>query len=64
MGAHRIIGRCNPENTPSWKLMERLLMRREGYFKKPAFFKKSPDGKLVWHDAYQYAMLEEEFFAG
>lgn len=62
LSAHRIIGRCNPENTSSWKLMERLSMRREGYFKKPAFFIKSPDGEPAWHDAYEYAILDEEYF--
>lgn len=61
IGAHRIIGKCNPENIPSWKLMERLSMRREGYFRKPAFFRKSIDGKPIWHDAYQYSILAEEF---
>jgi Acetyltransferases, including N-acetylases of ribosomal proteins len=61
LGAHRIIGRCNPENTPSWRLMERLSMRREGHFKKPAFFRKSDDGKPIWHDAYEYSILDEEF---
>jgi RimJ/RimL family protein N-acetyltransferase len=63
ISAHRIIGKCNPENTPSWRLMERLLMRREGHFKKPAFFKKSPEGKPIWHDAYQYSILDEEFLS-
>lgn len=61
--AHRIIGLCSPENTASWRLMERLHMRREGFFKKPAFFSKDRDGKPIWHDAYQYSMLEEEWFS-
>lgn len=61
MEAHRIIGKCNPENSASWKLLERLEMRREGHYKKPAFFKKNTDGKPVWHDAYIYAMLSEEW---
>lgn len=60
-GAHRIIGKCNPENAASWRLMERLSMRREGCCKKPAYFKMDPDGKPIWHDAYEYAILEEEF---
>jgi RimJ/RimL family protein N-acetyltransferase len=63
LGAHRVIGNCNPENTASWKLMERLGMRREGHFIKPAFFSMKPDGKPAWHDAYQYAILEEEWFS-
>jgi [ribosomal protein S5]-alanine N-acetyltransferase len=62
-GAHRIIGKCNPENTSSWKLMERLLMRREAHFRKPAFFRKSYEGKPIWHDAYQYSILDDEFFS-
>jgi ribosomal-protein-alanine N-acetyltransferase len=61
--AHRIIGKCNPENASSWRLMERLSMKREGYFRKPAFFTKSFDGKPIWHDAYQYSILAEEFFS-
>ncbi|HEX9061076.1 MAG TPA: GNAT family N-acetyltransferase [Clostridia bacterium] len=62
VGAHRIIARCNPENTASWKLLERLSMRREGYYKKPVYFKKSPEGRPMWNDAYEYAILEEEWF--
>jgi ribosomal-protein-alanine N-acetyltransferase len=62
LGAHRIIGKCNPKNNASWKLLERLKMRREGHFKKPAFFKKTQDGKPIWHDAFQYSILEEEWF--
>ncbi|WP_253198435.1 GNAT family N-acetyltransferase [Clostridium gasigenes] len=62
LGAHRAIGKCNPENTPSSKLLERLLMIREGHFRKPAYFKKTIDGKAIWHDAYQYSILEEGWF--
>lgn len=60
-GAHRIIAKCNPQNASSWRLLERLSMRREGHFKKPAFFKKTDDEKPMWHDAYQYSILDEEF---
>jgi len=63
LGAHRVMARCNPENAPSWRLMERLSMIREGHFRKPAFFKKSEDGKPIWHNAYQYSILDEEFFS-
>lgn len=61
LNAHRVIGKCNPENTSSWHLLERLSMRREGHFKKAAFFRKSNEGKPIWHDAYQYSILAEEF---
>lgn len=61
LGVRRIIAKCNPENSASPKLLERLSMRREGHFKKPAYFKKTIDGKPIWHDCYQYAMLDEEW---
>jgi RimJ/RimL family protein N-acetyltransferase len=63
LNAHRVIGMCNPENTSSWRLMERLFMRREGHFIKSAFFWRSKDGKPIWHDAYQYSILAEEFLS-
>ena len=63
LGAHRVMARCNPENAPSWRLMERLSMIREGHFRKPAFFRKSEDGKPIWHNAYQYSILDEDFFS-
>lgn len=61
LDAHRIIGICDPENTASWKLLERLFMRREGYYKKKAFFRRTADGEPIWHDAYEYAILAEEW---
>jgi RimJ/RimL family protein N-acetyltransferase len=63
LNAHRIVAECNPENTASWKLLERLSMRREGYYKKPGFFKRTLYGEPIWHDAYVYAILEEEWFS-
>lgn len=30
---HRIIATCQPENTPSYRVMEKIGMRREGFFK-------------------------------
>lgn len=63
-GAHRVIARCNPENTRSWRLLERLGMRREGHFKQAASFAADPAGRPRWHDAYQYAVLEHEWSAG
>lgn len=61
LGAHRVVAICDPKNPPSWRLLERLSMRREGHFKLPAFFRRSEDGEPLWHDAYQYALLAEEW---
>jgi RimJ/RimL family protein N-acetyltransferase len=59
--AHRVIARCNPVNTRSWKLMERLGMRREQHSLKSAWFKKDDNGDPIWHDTYLYAILREEW---
>ena len=59
-GIHRIVAYCNPENTASWKLLERIGMRREGCFKKKAFFRTAEDGSPLWFDAFAYAILKEE----
>lgn len=58
--AHRIMARCNLENTPSWKLLERIGFTREAHFRKCGFFKRHEDGLPMWHDAYEYSMLEDD----
>jgi len=35
--AHRIVAYCNPQNNSSWRLLERLDMRREGHFYRKPF---------------------------
>lgn len=55
MNLHRVIGRCDPRNEPSWRLMERLGMRREAHFVQNEIFKGE------WGDEYVYAMLAEEW---
>ena len=59
--AHRIIAMCDPHNPASWKLMERLGMRREGEWKKNVFFFRDENGNPLWKDTYQYAVLAEEW---
>ena len=60
--ARRIIARCNPLNTRSWKLLERLGMRREGHMLQTIYFKKDEHGRPIWHDTYAYAILATEWF--
>jgi RimJ/RimL family protein N-acetyltransferase len=55
LGLHRIIAQCDPRNEPSWRLMERLGMRREAHFRHNEIFKGE------WGDLFVYAMLEEEY---
>lgn len=55
MKLHRIIATCQPENIASYRVMEKIGMRQEGFFKKCI-----PHGE-TWWDEYYYAILEEEW---
>lgn len=54
---HRVIATCQPENTPSWRVMEKLGMRREGHLRQCVQL-----GDDTWWDEYFYALLEDEWF--
>ncbi len=54
---HRIIGRCDPRNASSAKLMSRLGMRQEAHFVESEIFKGEWGGEL------HYAMLAREWNA-
>jgi ribosomal-protein-alanine N-acetyltransferase len=58
--ARRIIAMCNPKNEPSWKLLERLNMRREGHLIKNIYFKVNENNQPIWVDTYEYAILASE----
>lgn len=58
--AHRIMARCDPENPASWKLLEKIGFRRESHFKMYGTFRNDKNGNPIWHDAYEYALLESE----
>ena len=59
----RVIAMCNPKNTASWRLLERLGMRREGHLRQNIWFFKDETGQPFWQDTYEYAILREEFSA-
>ncbi len=61
LGAHRVVAMCDPKNPPSWRLLERLSLRREGHLRQAGFFRRDDDGAPLWHDAYQYALVAEEW---
>lgn len=60
-GARRIVAMCNPQNHRSWKLLERLSMRREGLLVQNIYFKKNEDGEPIWLNTYEYAILKDEW---
>lgn len=59
--AHRVIAMCNPVNVTSWKLLERLGMRRAGYLVKNIWFFKDHNDNPIWQDTYEYAVLKDEW---
>lgn len=61
LGARRIVAMCNPLNTASWKLLERLKMRREGHLIQNIYFKRDKNGEPIWQDTYEYAILRDEW---
>jgi RimJ/RimL family protein N-acetyltransferase len=54
---HRIQANCDPRNTASIRLMERLGMRREGHMIENVWYKGE------WADEYWYAILRREWEA-
>ncbi|MBZ9637347.1 GNAT family N-acetyltransferase [Clostridium sp. FP1] len=60
LNARRIVAMCNPENIASWKLLERLNMRREGHLRKNIFFKCDEKREPIWSDTYEYAVLADD----
>jgi RimJ/RimL family protein N-acetyltransferase len=57
LGLHRIYARCAAANTASWRVMERLGMRREAHLRENMFVKG------VWDEELIYALLEDEWRA-
>jgi RimJ/RimL family protein N-acetyltransferase len=55
LGLHRISASCDAFNEPSWRVMERLGMRREAHFRHNEVFKGS------WGEELIYAILEDEW---
>jgi [ribosomal protein S5]-alanine N-acetyltransferase len=53
---HRIICTCQPDNPASWKVAEKIGMRREGIFQKSIYKENG-----IWWDEYFYAILENEW---
>ncbi|HST67830.1 MAG TPA: GNAT family N-acetyltransferase [Mycobacteriales bacterium] len=58
LGLRRVEAGCFAANEPSWRLMERVGMRRESYTRLDALHRSG-----VWMDGMQYAILAEEFLS-
>ncbi|MBR3016679.1 MAG: GNAT family N-acetyltransferase [Clostridia bacterium] len=57
-GAHRVYAECDPRNTASWKLLEKVDFQREAHFRRNIYFHKDERGNPIWKDTFVYAMLK------
>jgi RimJ/RimL family protein N-acetyltransferase len=60
MGAHRVIANCNPANTASWRLLERIGFVREGHLRRNIFFRRDAAGRPIWQDTFAYGRIHDE----
>ncbi|HSV38225.1 MAG TPA: GNAT family protein [Nocardioidaceae bacterium] len=58
LGIRRVVANCFADNTSSWRLMERIGMRREAYTVKESLHRSGE-----WLDGMSYAMLADEWRA-
>lgn len=58
LNAHRVIATCQPENPASWRVAEKLGLRREAHFREHLY-----RGPGIWWDEYFYALLADEYSA-
>ncbi|MEO7268002.1 MAG: GNAT family protein [Knoellia sp.] len=58
LGLHHVEADCFADNAPSWRLMERVGMRREGHYVKQGFHRE-----FGWADMYAYGMLAPDWKA-
>ena len=59
VGVRRVIAQCFADNEPSWRLMERVGMRREQHTKQDSLHRNGE-----WLDGMMYALLADEWRAG
>lgn len=60
-GARRIYAYTEDYNVACQKLCEKLGMRREGLFQEFVSFVNDADGKPIYENTYQYAILKKEW---
>jgi RimJ/RimL family protein N-acetyltransferase len=59
LGLHRVTAGCFAANVASWRVMEKVGMRREQHGVRDSWH-----AELGWIDGYTYGMLAEEWRAG
>ena len=56
LGLRRVIALCFADNEPSWRLMEKVRMRREAHLVKESLHREQG-----WLDGYTYGLLADEW---
>lgn len=56
-GVRRVFAETCPENVASWKLMEKIGMKREAHLRQNISFHKDQYGHPVYWDTYVYGLL-------
>lgn len=56
LGLHRVVAQCFADNESSWRVMERVGMRREVFRRADALHRSGR-----WLDGVEYALLAEEW---
>ena len=54
---HRIFATCRPENVGSWRVLEKVGLRREGHLRQHRWIRDA------WQDSFLYAILDHEWKA-
>jgi RimJ/RimL family protein N-acetyltransferase len=56
LGLHRVIANCFADNVASWRIMEKVGMRREAHNLQDSLHRE-----LGWCDGFVYALLADEY---
>jgi [ribosomal protein S5]-alanine N-acetyltransferase len=57
LGLRRMVATCDAENIASWRVMEKIGMRKEAHFVKSRIFRK----EMGYRDEFHYALLKDGF---
>ena len=58
-GVTRVFAQCDPDNTASWRLLEKLGFSRERHLKRNVYFRTDDKGCPLWKNTYLYAILNQ-----
>ncbi len=59
-GVHRVYAQCAPQNILSWRLLEKIGLKREAHFRKNVSFHIDEKGNPIYWDTYVYAALNPD----